>query len=440
MVIVACTMLASAVSVCAEPAFAQDDRVVHSQTLSSQTISERKSGSVASIGDATWVDEECAKIPTFQGSGSGDSKQDFFSTTIDSSSASEHNSAYCSFERKIVGLCSTGPFGYAQGKLPRAPAPTQDVWAWAQEQTPSTAHEQSPSTLQEQNPPITVQDNSGSITQVEAPEPPRKGNPLVDRRDKIFYPGDTERLKPLGKKLLLNILLDQKEIFTSPFRMNSHTAPLWLLGAGATAGLIAADKHIADAFANSRGQVAWGGRISRIGAPSTVVPIVMAYYGYGVWRDHAKAREIGVLGTESVLDSLLLVGVLKEVARRNRPDENDPGKFWGGGMSFPSGHSIQMWSMASLIAHEYKHRPIVQVVAYSLAGVVSASRIAARQHFASDIVSSGIMGWFIGKYVYETHMSHLSHKHSFLMPTVMPHFDPVQRGFGVSLVFGGGGE
>src|SRR2546421_7010908 len=30
---------------------------------------------------------------------------------------------------------------------------------------------------------------------------------LLDRRDRIFYPGDTERLEPLGRKLFLNILL-----------------------------------------------------------------------------------------------------------------------------------------------------------------------------------------------------------------------------------------
>jgi membrane-associated phospholipid phosphatase len=261
-----------------------------------------------------------------------------------------------------------------------------------------------------------------------------------DRRDRIFYPGDTENLKVLGKKLLLNILLDEKDIFTSPFRMNRHTAPLWLIGAATTAGLIAADRHIADAFENSRGQVRWGGRISQIGAPSTLVPIIAAYYGFGVWRDHAKAREIGVLGTETLIDSLLTVAVLKEVARRNRPDEKDPGKFWGGGSSFPSGHSIQMWSIASLVTHEYKHRPVVQVVAYSLAGVVSASRIAARQHFASDVVVGGAMGWFIGRYVYETHMSHLAHKHSSLMPMIMPQFEPSQHRFGVTLAFGGSGS
>src|SRR5882724_9407271 len=155
----------------------------------------------------------------------------------------------------------------------------------------------------------------------------------LDHRDRIFYPGDTERLKPLGRKLLLNILLDQKEIFTSPFRMNRHNAKWWLLSAAVTGGLIAADRHIADSFENSNGQVRWGGRISNIGASYTLIPIVAGSYAYGVWRDNAKAREIGVLGTETLLDGLIVAGILKEVTRRNRPDEKDPGDFWGGGTS-----------------------------------------------------------------------------------------------------------
>ncbi len=266
-----------------------------------------------------------------------------------------------------------------------------------------------------------------------------EGAQTLDRRDRIFYPGDTERLKPLGRKLLLNIALDQKEIFTSPFRINRQNAPVWLLSVAAVGGLIAADHQIADAFENSQGQVRWGGRISNIGASYTLVPLVAAYYGYGVWRDHAKAREIGVLGTESLLDSLIVAGVLKLAVRRDRPNDKEPGEFWESGTSFPSGHAIQMWSIASLVAHEYPHQPIVAVTAYSLAGIVSAARVAAQKHFASDVVAGGLMGWFIGRYVYQTHMSHLAHKHASLIPMIVPQYEPLQRRMGVTVVFGGAG-
>ena len=261
-----------------------------------------------------------------------------------------------------------------------------------------------------------------------------------DRRDRIFYPGDTERPKPLFRKLLLNIALDQKDFFTSPFRVNRHNYLQWLIPLAATGGLIAADTHIADSFENSRGQVRWGGRISNIGASYTLIPIVAGSYVYGAWRDSPKAREIGVLGTETLLDSLIVVGVTKEIFRRDRPDDKHPGDFWGGGTSFPSGHSIQVWSIASLLAHEYKHQKYIGITAYSLAAIVSASRVAAQKHFASDVFAGGAMGWFIGRYVYDTHMSHLSHAHAAFMPTIMPEFEPAQRRYGLTLLFGGSGS
>ena len=283
--------------------------------------------------------------------------------------------------------------------------------------------------------PQTQNQSQDSASQPETSD--QESKPILDRRDRIFYPGDTERPKPLLRKLFLNIVLDQKDIFTSPFHANRHNALEWMVPLGVTGALIASDTHIANAFENSRGQVRWGGRISDIGASYTLIPIVASSYVYGAWRDNPKAREIGVLGTESLLDTLIVAGVLKEVFRRNRPDEKDPGHFWGGGTSFPSGHAIQVWSIASLLDHEYKHKRIVGITAYTLAGIVSAARIAAQKHFASDVVAGGTMGWFIGRYVYDTHMSHLAHKHASLAPMFLPLAEPSQRAYGITLLFGG---
>jgi membrane-associated phospholipid phosphatase len=278
--------------------------------------------------------------------------------------------------------------------------------------------------------------NAPEIAQV-SDQPSRTSQParVLDRRDRIFYPGDTERPKPLFRKLFLNIALDQKDIFTSPFHISRDNALEWIIPVAAVGALIPVDTHLANAFENSRGQVRWGGRVSDIGASYTLIPIVAGSYIYGAWRDNPKGREIGVLGTESLLDSLIVAGVLKEVFRRSRPDEKHAGDFWGGGTSFPSGHAIQIWSIASLLDHEYQDKRIVGITAYALAGIVSASRIAAQKHFASDVVAGGAMGWFIGRYVYNTHMSHLAHTRASFMPTIEPQFQPAQRSYGVSLIF-----
>ena len=61
--------------------------------------------------------------------------------------------------------------------------------------------------------------------------------------------------------------------------------------------------------------------------------------------------------------------------------------------SFPSGHAINTWAMASIFAHQYRHSRLVPIV----------SRVGARQHFPGDVLAGSAMGWFIGDYVFGRH-------------------------------------
>jgi membrane-associated phospholipid phosphatase len=250
-------------------------------------------------------------------------------------------------------------------------------------------------------------------------------NPLRDPRDRIYYPGDTEGMKPLARKLVGNILLDQKEIWTSPFHMHASDAGWWLGFGGVTAALIATDHQTSTLLENSKGQITWGNNLSKIGTSYTLLPIVAGFYGFGILADNPKARETGVLGGEALLDSLIVVSVLKPIAGRNRPNSgSENGQFFDGGMSFPSGHAISSWALASVVSYEYGHTKIVPIIACSLAAVVSAARFGAQQHFASDIVAGGGMGWFIGRYVWKTHQDHAIHTHSGIRARVMPQIAP----------------
>ncbi len=261
-----------------------------------------------------------------------------------------------------------------------------------------------------------------------------------DARDRVYYPGDTESLRPLGRKLLGNIWLDQKEIWTSPFRMNRGDAKLWIGFGAVTAALVATDRRTSKTFENSGGQIRFGNDLSKIGATYSVVPFVAGFYGYGVLLDNPKAREVGVLGSEALLDSLIVVEVLKPIAGRNRPDSTkERGNFFSGGDSFPSGHAIASWTLASVIAHEYGQTKWVPVLAYGLAGAVSAARFAAQKHYASDIVVGGAMGWFIGRTVYRTHVDHAAHKHGWLSrPVISPDFQPGTRTYAIGVSFAPG--
>lgn len=276
-----------------------------------------------------------------------------------------------------------------------------------------------------------------SVTsQAQDSQPPTtQPNPLEDSRDRIYYPGDTERVKPLARKLLSNILLDQKEIWTSPFHIDRSNAGWWIGFGAVTATLIATDRSTSTIFENSQGQVRVGNRLSNIGAAYTLIPLVAGFYGYGALRDEPKAREVGVLGAEALLDSLIVVEVLKPIAGRNRPDSlHEKRQFFDGGDSFPSGHAMESFAFASLLSHEYANTKWVPFVAYGLASVVSTARFAAQKHFASDIVAGGAMGWFIGRYVYKTHMDHALHEHAWSRPAITPIVQPGSGTYGIALV------
>jgi len=105
------------------------------------------------------------------------------------------------------------------------------------------------------------------------------------------------------------VLLDQKEIWTSPFHMHAADAKCWIGFGAVTAALIATDHQTSTIFENSKGQITWGNNISKIGASYTLLPLVAGFYGFGVLENDPKARETAVLGGEALLDSLIFVSV-----------------------------------------------------------------------------------------------------------------------------------
>src|SRR5947209_15347545 len=193
----------------------------------------------------------------------------------------------------------------------------------------------------------------GSSNVVPAPADNRI-NPIEDPRDRIFYPGDTERPGPLVHKLLANFVLDQKQIWTSPFRMNRDNAKWWLLFGGTTGALIASDHYLENRIEHSRFQRNIGNNISYVGDLYTLVPAAAGLYVYGVWKDDPKPREVGVLSAQALMDSLVVMEVMKVSFGRNRPNVSNPserGEWFDNGQSFPSGHSMMSWTLASVLEH-----------------------------------------------------------------------------------------
>jgi membrane-associated phospholipid phosphatase len=266
-------------------------------------------------------------------------------------------------------------------------------------------------------------------------------------------PSPTPQAQPspsLESRFFANILHDQRAIWTAPFHYRRADAR-WLAPLGlSTAFLLATDRHTA-------GEMLEGGpnlsrlRISRDisqgGALYTTGGIAATFYLIGRVGHNARARETGLLGAEALIDSGIFVQALKVATQRPRPLVDDAsGEFFDRGNSFPSGHAISAWSLATVIAHEYgQHRPLVRFGVYGLASAVSLSRYTGRKHFLSDVLVGSAAGYGIGRYVYRAHHDPAldtgddnqtkTKTHSKLLPFVAPHFSRATRTYGLMLAW-----
>ena len=145
-----------------------------------------------------------------------------------------------------------------------------------------------------------------------------------------------------------------------------------------TAALFATDRKTAAALPNTTDQTVWSGRVSQIGAAYTLAGGSGAIYLIGKLAGDKHATETGWLGLQAITHTELVVFGLKQISNRRRPLQNGSGVgFWQGGDSFPSGHAATSFAFATVLAYEYSNHIAVPITAYSLAGLVSASRVSA---------------------------------------------------------------
>ncbi len=249
----------------------------------------------------------------------------------------------------------------------------------------------------------------------------------------------------LEKQFFKNILRDQKAIWTAPFHLRGRDAR-WLapLGLG-TAALIATDRSTGDEIAESRQQLNASRIVSYAGSGYGVGGVALTFYLFGRAKHDDRARETGLLGAEALIDSAIVVTVLKEITQRRRPlATKGRSDFFDGGSSFPSGHSIEAWSLATVIANEYHDRRLVQITAYGIAGAVSLARFTGQKHYLSDVVVGSALGYGIGRYVYHAHHRKSSDSggdeeesrgRSRGWPLIAPQYDRHAREYGVALAW-----
>ena len=205
-----------------------------------------------------------------------------------------------------------------------------------------------------------------------------------------------------AKQWIKRLAGDERDLWTSPGRIRSNDANWFLTLGGVAASLMVADHSIMQnntlSAVNTRRSVDF----SNFGV-GALIGVGGALYLWGKKTGDDHEEETGFLSGESALNALAASMVLQSLVGRERPGiDGAQGKFLRGGTSFPSYHSAVAWSIASMIAHQYPG-PLTKLFAYGLAGAVSVSRVTGNEHFPSDVLVGGALGWLTAREMYNKH-------------------------------------
>jgi len=176
--------------------------------------------------------------------------------------------------------------------------------------------------------------------------------------------------------------------------------------------------------------------VENVTDPGAVI-IGAGLYVYGRVAKKRRAADLGLHGTEALLVGAQVGNLIKGIAGRARPykDITRPHDYkafrgFGGGTdyrSFPSGHSIAAFAVASAVTSETKRwwpRSVwfVAPVMYGGAWAVGWSRMFDNKHWASDVITGAAIGTFSGLKVVHWQHSHPGNRldRIFLGPSVVP--------------------
>lgn len=170
---------------------------------------------------------------------------------------------------------------------------------------------------------------------------------------------------------------------------------------------LAARKAVLRNRSEAAGRVAGAGEA--LGNGLYLFPALGVAYLGGEAAHEAKLRRAALDAVESLALSGIFVTVVKDATGRDRPYVNGDHAVWNGPSSgdgrhsFPSGHSSDAFSVATIFAIEYGDCVFVPPTAYALATLTAVSRVYQDKHWASDVFAGGVVGYFTAKYVAAAH-------------------------------------
>jgi hypothetical protein len=142
------------------------------------------------------------------------------------------------------------------------------------------------------------------------------------------------------------------------------------------------------------------------GSGQYLFPAVIALYAQGLVFKNQKSKKVSMNCLKSFVVASTFAQVAKYSFSRQRPtvDPADPHHWFTGNndKSFFSGHTTTAFSIATVVAEEYRSTVWVPMVCYTLAGGVGLSRIYDNKHWASDVLTGALVGYLTGRLAVRT--------------------------------------
>ncbi|HWR06699.1 phosphatase PAP2 family protein [Sporomusa sp.] len=176
-------------------------------------------------------------------------------------------------------------------------------------------------------------------------------------------------------------------VLSSPKHWNNSEWNSFFLYGGGTYLIYKNDNHIRNWFQDRHSND--GNRIARFGNAFPITGLI--YMGGTYFLGNEKQRQVSTVGLESAFSTLVVTEMIKTIVSRDRPSRNKEND------SFPSSHTAVAFSLATVIANEYKDDKYAGPVAYGLATVTGLSRLYDNRHWASDVFAGGLIGYYTTK-------------------------------------------
>ncbi len=132
-------------------------------------------------------------------------------------------------------------------------------------------------------------------------------------------------------------------------------------------------------------------------------------YGYGLLADNTKSKKIGYEVGQSAFFTGLITVAFKYAFGRERPRHNDnpfsfkPFSFRNSDyMSINSGHTALAFSLSTVLAANTENT-YLKIISFIPAVLTAAARVYQNQHWTSDVLLGGIIGYSVGRLVTNLH-------------------------------------